>query len=407
MTSATVNGYVYVDDNDPSVVFSDGWAVSNTPYAWHHSLHAASQAGLTATFTFTGTWISVVGGGGDTNTFGWPSTSYVIDGKNYGILNTGSDASPDTYFDNVTMFTSPTLPAGQHTLVITNLNGTKPNTFWLDYFWYLPSDDPNTSSSTRATTTVGGQPTNLPASSHSTTSSHTSASPSPTSSNSDGSSSTSSSSSATTASSSSSDSSPLTPPSGPTPSTTPSAVSAQALGSTGVIQNSLSAAALPSPTATSGNDASASASGHSQNYSAIIGGAVGGGVFLALLAILGVYFYLKHRLYARSGHDALEKLRRDPNGGAILPTAATPDTVSSPPGSSSGPSSDWSGQQPGSATLLLPDPRRQPQSASEEPSSSSRMGIFRIRSMRKDRNLVSPSSASPPIEALPPPYSAD
>ncbi|KAI0328212.1 hypothetical protein GY45DRAFT_1326624 [Cubamyces sp. BRFM 1775] len=404
MTSATADGYVYVDDNDPSVIFSGGWDVSTTPYAWHHSLHAAQGAGLTATFTFTGTWISVVGGGGDTNTFGWPSTSYVIDGKNYGILNTGSDASPDTYFDNVTMFTSPTLPAGKHTLVITNLNGTKPNTFWLDYFWYLPSDDPSTSTHTSAATTAGDtQPTNHPASSHSTTASHTSASSTSTSANHEESISvTSTSSSAASGSSSSTSLAQL--PSSLTPSSAPSGASAQALGSAGAAQSSLSAAALPSPTATAGNDASASVSGHSQNLSAIIGGAVGGAVLLALLAILGVYFYLKYRLGARPGHNALEKIHRDPNGGALLPTATTPDTISFTPGSSSsGPASDWSGQQPGSAALLLPNS----ESASEEPSSSSRMGIFRIRSMRKDRNLVSPSAASPPIEALPPPYSAD
>ncbi|KAH9884959.1 hypothetical protein C8Q73DRAFT_796073 [Cubamyces lactineus] len=403
MTSATVGGFVYVDDDDPSVIYSDGWSVSSTPYAWHRSLHYVQQAGQTVTFTFTGTWISVVGSGGDTNAYGWPSTSYVIDGTNYETLVTGSDASPDTQFVNVTMFTSPALPAGKHTLIITNLNGTKPNTFWLDYFWYVPSDDPSTSSSTKATTATAGTPTNSPASSRSTTPSHTSASPTPTNLDNGGSSSTSSTSSAA-ASASALSTSPVTPPSGLTPSSTPSGVSPEGSGNTIASQNGISAAALPTPIATSGNDASSPASGHSGNLSAVIGGAVGGAVLVALLAILGVYFYLKHRLNARSSH--LEKLRRGSNGGAILPTAATHDTSSFGPGSS-GPSSDWSGQPPGSAALLLPDPQAaQPQSASEEPSPS-RMGFFRIRSMRKDRNLVSSSPANPPIEALPPPYSAD
>ncbi|KAL7282794.1 hypothetical protein ACG7TL_004271 [Trametes sanguinea] len=137
MTTVTEGGYVYVDDSDPKVVYSGDWGISNTEYAWHETLHFASEEGSTASLKFTGTWISVVGGGGDTNQFGYPSTSYVIDGKNYKTLQTSADASHDTYFDNVTMFTSPTLDAGEHTLVITNLNGTKPNTFWLDYFWIL------------------------------------------------------------------------------------------------------------------------------------------------------------------------------------------------------------------------------------------------------------------------------
>lgn len=44
-------------------------------------------------------------------------------------------------FFNVQLFDSLALDPGEHTLVVTNLNGTSPNTFFLDNFWFVPLDN--------------------------------------------------------------------------------------------------------------------------------------------------------------------------------------------------------------------------------------------------------------------------
>ena len=90
---------------------------------------------------------------GSVDVYGIPSTSYAIDGTvlaNY----TAPIIDPGFFQLNVTFFTSPTLTAGTHTLVITNLNGTAPNVFWLDYLAYSPST---------ITVTSGAQTTSTPA----------------------------------------------------------------------------------------------------------------------------------------------------------------------------------------------------------------------------------------------------
>ncbi|KAI0660680.1 hypothetical protein C8Q70DRAFT_903261, partial [Cubamyces menziesii] len=140
--------YVYVDDNDWRVKFSDNWGQSNASAAYNGTLHYATPRGATVTFSFNGTFVAVIGGQGDTSSFGWPSTSYAIDGNVQSTYNlaTGDHALSATDFDyNVTFFSSPDLKPGEHTLVITNLNSTWPNTYWFDYIQYLPSDSTTTS----------------------------------------------------------------------------------------------------------------------------------------------------------------------------------------------------------------------------------------------------------------------
>ncbi|KAI9059990.1 hypothetical protein FKP32DRAFT_1679281 [Trametes sanguinea] len=409
MTTVTVGGYVYVDDSDPNVVYSGDWGVSNTQYAWHGTLHAASEEGATASLTFKGTWISVVGGGGDTNQFGYPSTSYVIDGKNYKTLQTGADASHDTYFDNVTMFTSPTLDAGEHTLVITNLNGTKPNTFWLDYFWYPALDDASDgsdagSSSTHETTS---QASRTSATSHSTTSSSSTAATSFSTSSSTSNSSMSSSATTSSGSSSSTSSSSLASSSSST-ATGASSIPSAVPGSDSV------SASLPVPSQTAGNDKdlSVGASGRSQNVGAIVGGAIGGAVFLALLAILAVYLYLRQRMQGRPGGDMVYKYKiqhdASPGPGGLFPPDVHPHTPSLPPDPfASGPSSEMSSSQHEPAAVFVP---RHP--GTPEPQHPPGPGMFVFRPVSKDRGEYSPLSPAPEAalsgaDTLPPPYSAD
>ncbi|KAL1944354.1 hypothetical protein VTO73DRAFT_3539 [Trametes versicolor] len=130
---------VDVDDRDPRIQYSNGWTRGENGGAYDSTLSYALDQGLTATLTFTGTLVGVMGCSGDTSRYGWPSESYVIDGTSYGIRS-DLTASPDTVYFNVTFFTSLSLTPGVHTIVLTNMNGTVPNTLCLDRFWYISSD---------------------------------------------------------------------------------------------------------------------------------------------------------------------------------------------------------------------------------------------------------------------------
>ncbi len=66
-----------------------------------------------------------------------PTSQYDIDDHTVGTL-TALIIDPACYrISNQTYFTSDDLPAGEHQLTITNVNGTKPNMFWLDYYQTL------------------------------------------------------------------------------------------------------------------------------------------------------------------------------------------------------------------------------------------------------------------------------
>ncbi|KAI8989918.1 hypothetical protein BD414DRAFT_414651 [Trametes punicea] len=256
---ASSDGYVYVDDRDPRIVYSANWGLSDPSDAYDGTLHGISVAGGTATLTFAGrTTISVVGGVGDVEQYGWPSSSYSIDGKVYATLDEATDLNlndPSQFIYNFTYWDSPNLSPGEHTLIITTQNGTSPNTYWLDYIRFLPLG-----SSTSAASTVSSTSPSSAAS--------ISRSQSPTNAQ---------------ASASISSASPQLSATSTSPQTTP-------INGTGSLPSS-------SQPASKGTDAVvANTSSHSQHTGAIIGGAIGGAVCLALLAIIGVYLFLKRRL---------------------------------------------------------------------------------------------------------------
>ncbi|CDO77245.1 hypothetical protein BN946_scf184747.g58 [Trametes cinnabarina] len=155
-------GYVYVDDGDSKIVYSDNWEVSSISFAYDGTLHAALVKDATATLRFTaqdlriycvggtcacslrihtGTSVSVAGGIGDVARYGWPGASFALDGKVLQTFNMITDTHQDDYsvFSyNYTYFDSPVLSPGKHTLVVTTLNGTSPNTFGLTTFVFAP-----------------------------------------------------------------------------------------------------------------------------------------------------------------------------------------------------------------------------------------------------------------------------
>ncbi|KAI0328197.1 NAD(P)-binding protein [Cubamyces sp. BRFM 1775] len=135
-------GWVYVDDDDYRIEFSQDWAVTrSSPQAYENSMHVVSLQGATATFVFAGTAVAVYGAVGGVAQNGWPSSSYAVDGSVYETYNfvsaSGySNASELRY--QVPYFTVQGLSMDEHTLVITNLNGTAPNKYWLDYICFYP-----------------------------------------------------------------------------------------------------------------------------------------------------------------------------------------------------------------------------------------------------------------------------
>ena len=95
-----------------------------------------------ARYGHAGTGIDVVGTLEPTDRNGRPTTTYNIDGKDVETYTAPFTATGDTQF-NVTFFSKRDLDPGNHRLVVTNMNGSSPNIFWLDYFLVFgsPSQD--------------------------------------------------------------------------------------------------------------------------------------------------------------------------------------------------------------------------------------------------------------------------
>ncbi|KAL1944381.1 hypothetical protein VTO73DRAFT_3566 [Trametes versicolor] len=241
--------------------------------------------------------VGVIGCGGETVNWGWPSESFVIDGKTYAIHHDPT-ADPKAMFFNVQLFASPTLTPGIHTLVVTNLNGTVPNRLWIDHFWYIPSDATSstvTQSSTSPGTSLSSTKSTPPSSSlASASSTRSSVTPNP----------------ATASQLPPSVASSIVPTTSPAPTTQSPA---STIASSTLVTSDTFASNTPSlafttsllasisiSTSTSVAPESASsgsvASDRPPNLVAIIGGAVGGAVAVLLLAMLAIYCLIKHKL---------------------------------------------------------------------------------------------------------------
>ncbi|PIL37745.1 hypothetical protein GSI_01439 [Ganoderma sinense ZZ0214-1] len=250
--------WVLVDDPDPRIQYSPGWQAFENGSELDGTKHGAAAAGLTATFTFTGTQVIVVGSLGSVDVHGIPTSRYTLDGSDVGSY-TAPVVAPGFFRLNVTFFSSRTLAPGDHTLVITNVNGTSPNVFWLDYVEYIAS--------AASTTTTSSSSSSSPSSSSLTTTPATSSSPS----------------------SSSSSSQQLT-----TSSTPPAS---NQLTPTTSLSFPASSQTPPSDTNTSTTPASSSSHNHT---GAIAGGIVGGAALLLALALLLVCLRRRRRHGASS-----------------------------------------------------------------------------------------------------------
>ncbi|KAJ3556880.1 hypothetical protein NM688_g1782 [Phlebia brevispora] len=128
-----------VDDRDLSIHYSSGWQQVTDPSGSGDYLltgSGAGSAGMTASFSFNGTGVEVYGPLG--SGYGQPSALFTVDNSNNATF-TAPSPQPGSYTSGNLFYRSPPLPDGVHELVITNLNGTSPNVFWLDYILYTPS----------------------------------------------------------------------------------------------------------------------------------------------------------------------------------------------------------------------------------------------------------------------------
>lgn len=74
---------------------------------------------------------------GSWDVYGVPVSDYTIDGGDPATY-TAPIIAPPFFEARILFYRSPPLQSGEHTLVITNKNGTTPCVYWLDYIVYTP-----------------------------------------------------------------------------------------------------------------------------------------------------------------------------------------------------------------------------------------------------------------------------
>ncbi|KIP10385.1 hypothetical protein PHLGIDRAFT_240263 [Phlebiopsis gigantea 11061_1 CR5-6] len=159
-----------VDDRNSSIVYTSGWLEVSTTAEYEQTRSGANKGGMTATFVFTGTGVEVYGSQGSYDVYGVPVSSYEIDGlPDTRVQYTAPVIDPGSFTSHTLFYRSPPLSAAEHTLVITNINGTAPSVLWLDYIVYTPSAATSSASS-------ASSPASSSSASSSTTASSTSAS---------------------------------------------------------------------------------------------------------------------------------------------------------------------------------------------------------------------------------------
>ncbi|KAI0758009.1 hypothetical protein C8Q74DRAFT_292353 [Fomes fomentarius] len=122
---------VKIEDNDSRVQYIGEWSTDPFAEASGGSRHGAAVLGVMATLSFTGTSIQVYGIIDDSPHDGQPTTRYDVDGE---TVETYTTPWTDTRAFDVRFFVKSDLSPGDHTIRITNMNGTSPTIFWLDYF---------------------------------------------------------------------------------------------------------------------------------------------------------------------------------------------------------------------------------------------------------------------------------
>ncbi|KAH9939379.1 uncharacterized protein BXZ73DRAFT_99582 [Epithele typhae] len=146
----------FIDDSDSIVQYEAGWNWEPNVSEVDGTRHRAVIGGLWATLSFAGSGVQVFGTVGASSSYGRPTTEYLIDNKS---LATYTAPITNTMRYNVSFFDIQGLPYGTHMLNITNLNGTAPNTFWLDFFFVNKTVTASDSTASVSSSTSSGPAT--------------------------------------------------------------------------------------------------------------------------------------------------------------------------------------------------------------------------------------------------------
>ncbi|KDR69934.1 hypothetical protein GALMADRAFT_230300 [Galerina marginata CBS 339.88] len=296
-----------LDDRDSSIVYLSRWHHGGVKAEFDKTTTYNGDPGSTAKLTFDGTSVAVFGTISPKKSDSIaPISSYSIDGA--APVEFKAAQTPDTQYSQQ-FFQSPTLPAGQHTLIITNKLHSDPT--FLDFFLV----DGNTI----APTPPPPQPTSA---SSSTTSSGAS-------------------SSSSSLSNSSASSFQTTPPLGGSSQTTPPAASPFPTPAViPVVPTQPSPATAPAgadgtPSSSSGGSPGGSDSniGATKNSAAgaIAGGVVGAIIALALLALVAVYCRRRTRRRRRFGGFRRDDSFWRPMASEMTATTTTATSTPWPP----------------------------------------------------------------------------
>ena len=227
-------------------------------------------------------------------------SDYAVDGGERTIYTAPVIATG--YFEaRVLFYCSPPLEAGTHTLVITNMNGTEPSVFWLDYLVYIPVTTVSVPSGTLPTTWPSATSTSIVPYPTSSTTSYSSSAPTFSSPQQDTTPGTTPPLPPQTASTASSVT-PSSSASGATPfvSTTPASQASTATNSFAPAASSASHLSEPSQSVTV-SSTSAKTSGTRISTGTIVSIVTGGAATLIFLVILSVVYMCRRRSRLRAG----------------------------------------------------------------------------------------------------------
>ncbi|RDX46645.1 hypothetical protein OH76DRAFT_825084 [Lentinus brumalis] len=126
-------GTATADDTDAGMVYSGLWVPDGDPNTFGHHDTWTNQSGASVGFDFIGTQIQVFATRRPAGTY-LTNVSFSIDGGPPTQWVT-SDFVPEITYQNL-VYTSPSLPATQHYIIITNFG----EIFWLDYVMFTTAD---------------------------------------------------------------------------------------------------------------------------------------------------------------------------------------------------------------------------------------------------------------------------
>ncbi|KAG8858144.1 hypothetical protein FRB91_010294 [Serendipita sp. 411] len=132
-----------VDDMDPNIVYSDGWVpvsttYDNESYEFNSTMHHGSIEGLTISYRFRGTGITVFATLSQPGTYGTPGSTYSIDGGTPVQFNSSGEVILPyrRTYSHVPFYRSPQLSYGDHSILITidNVSEAARRRYFFDFF---------------------------------------------------------------------------------------------------------------------------------------------------------------------------------------------------------------------------------------------------------------------------------